>query len=67
MVTVAMRHAELIQSLGDFCTLIAQLQSMDPVSLVELPTPDIIARVRRSEALEAGYTDKVVSLLEQLH
>lgn len=67
MATIAMRHAELIQTLSNFFyTLLAQLGSVDPVSLVQLPTPDTPAPIRRLEALEAGYTEELVSLLEQL-
>lgn len=63
---IAMRHAELIQKLGDLYTLLAQLGSIEPSSLVQIPTPDAPAPIRRTAALNAGYTEEVVSLMEQL-
>lgn len=66
MAAIAMRHAELIQKLGEFYTLLAQLGSVDPPSLVRIPTPDAPAPIHRAAALAAGYTDEAVGLLGQL-
>ncbi|PSR77530.1 hypothetical protein BD289DRAFT_456627 [Coniella lustricola] len=65
MTAITMRHAEIIQKLGEFYTLLAQLGSFEP-SLVQIPSPDAPAPIRRTAALGAGYTEEVVNLMEQL-
>lgn len=66
MAAIPMRHAEITQKLGEFYTLLAQLGSIDPSSLVRIPTPNAPAPIRRTAALDAGYAKEVVLLMEQL-
>lgn len=66
LAATAMRHAELIDKLGELYTLLAQLGSVDPPSLVTIPTPDAPAPILRPAALEAGYTQEVVDLMQVL-
>lgn len=61
-----MRHAEIAQRLREFYTLLAQLSSIDPSSLVQILNPDAPAPIRRTAALDVGYTEEVVLLMEPL-
>lgn len=65
LTTVAMRHAVLIQELGDFFAVLAQRGSIEP-SLVIIPTPDAPAPINKTAALGAGYTEETVALMEKL-
>lgn len=60
-----MRHAELIQKWSEFYTLLAQLGSIER-SQVKIPSPESPAIIRREAALDAGYTEEVVNLMELL-
>lgn len=62
---VKMRHADLINKLGEFYTLLAQLGHVEP-SGVKFPSPEAPASINRMAALGAGYTEEVVDLMEQL-
>lgn len=62
---ITMRHAELIRKLSESYTLLAQLGSIDP-SQVRIPSSDSPAHIQRAAALNAGFTEEVVDLMEQL-
>lgn len=57
------RHANLIQSMSEFYTLIVQLASIQP-SLLKVPEQS--NTINGAVALEAGFTQEVVSLIAQI-